>query len=163
MDAALELLGREGAARLTVRAAEDAAGLPHGSIRHHFGDRAAMVAALFGHLAVREGVEVDEPPAASLEQWLGAGRILTLARYELFLMAARDPTLRPPLIEARERFVAIAAERFGPIAAPAIVAALDGVVLDSLVRGAVDPDRLRDAVTYITGSATSKDERSSFR
>lgn len=160
LDAALDVLGRHGAARLTVRATEDAAGLPHGSIRHHFGDRAAMVVALFGHLAEREGAQVDCPVAASLEHWLGAGRNLTLARYELFLMAARDPTLRSPLIQARERFVAIAAKRFGPSAAPAIVAALDGVTLDALVRGQPDPERLRDAVNRITASASQGDRKS---
>lgn len=162
LDAALDVLGRYGAARLTVRATEDAAGLPHGSIRHHFGNRAAMVGALFGHLAEREGVQVNRPVAASLEHWLGAGRILTLARYELFLMAARDPTLRRPLIQARERFVAIAAERFGPSAAPVIVAALDGVTLDALVRGRPDPERLRDAVVQITASGYQGESMSPF-
>lgn len=150
MDAALELLGRSGAASLTVRATEGAAGLPHGSVRHHFGDRAGMVAALFDHLAEREGIPVDGGTAAALEHWLGPGRTLTLARYELFLMAARDPTLRPPLIHARDRFVAAAAERVGATAAPAVVAALDGLVLDGLVRGGHDPERLRAAVAQVT-------------
>jgi len=150
LDAALELLGRLGVAALTVRGTEDAAGLPHGSVRHHFGDRAGMVAALFDHLADREGAPADGPIVAALEQWLGPGRELTLARYELFLMAARDPTLRVPLIRARDRFVAAAAARVGPAAAPTLVAALDGLVLDGLVRGDNDPDRLRAAVTQIT-------------
>lgn len=150
LDAALELLGRSGAGSLTVRAAEDAAGLPHGSVRHHFGDRAGMVTALFDHLAEREGGAVGGTTVTALEHWLGPGRTLTLARYELFLMAARDPTLRPPLVRARDRFVAVAAERVGATAAPALVAALDGLVLDALVRGQHDPDRLRAAVSQIT-------------
>jgi len=152
LDAALELLGRAGAASLTVRASEDAASLPHGSVRHHFGDRAGMIAALFDHLAEREGGPVEEPTAAALEHWLGPGRTLTLARYELFLMAARDPTLRPPLIRARDRFVAAAARRVDATAAPVLVAALDGLILDALVRGQHDPDRLKAAVTQITGN-----------
>ena len=152
LDAALDLLGRSGAGGLTGRSTEDAAGLPHGSVRHHFGDQAGMVAALFDHLAEREGGPIEGDVAASLEQWLGAGRTLTLARYELFLMAARDPRLRAPLIRARDRFVAAAAARVGPAAAPAVVAALDGLVLDALVRGEHDPDRLRAAVAQITGT-----------
>lgn len=36
-------------------------------------------------------------PAATILEWLGPGHALTLARYELFLMAARDPALRPAL------------------------------------------------------------------
>lgn len=151
LDSALELLGRAGAAALTVRAVEDAALVPHGSVRHHFGHRAGMVAALFDHLADREAGPLSEVPmAAALEHLLGPGRLLTLARYELFLMAARDPTLRPPLVRARDRFVATAAESVGPAAAPAVVAALDGLVLDALVRGEHDPDRLRSAVDQIT-------------
>lgn len=89
--------------------------------------------------------------AGALEHLLGPGRTLTLARYELFLMAARDPALRPPLVKERERFVAMAAEQVGEEAAPALVAALDGLVLDSLVRGDRDPDRLRSAVQQMGG------------
>lgn len=149
LDAALGLLGESGAAGLTVRATEDAAGLPHGSVRHHFGDRRAMVGALFDRLADREGVPAESDIADALEHWLGPGRKLALARYELFLMAAREPTLRAPLVEARNRFVAAAARRVGEKAAPAAVAALDGVVLDALVRGKHDPDQIRAAVAQI--------------
>lgn len=157
LDAALEVLGRSGAAGLTLRAVEDAALVPHGSVRHHFGDRAGMVAALFDRLAEREGASVaGATMSAALEQWLGPGRPLTLARYELFLMAARDPSLRAPLVRARDRFVALAAERFGAASAPALVGALDGLVLDALVRGDHDPDRLRLSVEQITGQATGQ-------
>ena len=152
LDAALELLGGSGAASLTLRAVEDAAGLPHGSVRHHFGDRSGLVAALFDRLAERDARQADADVAAALEYWLGPGRTLTLARYELFLMAARDSSLRPPLIDARERFVAIAAEQVGETAAPTVVAALDGLLLDALVRGRTRPNRLREAVARITGA-----------
>lgn len=155
LDAALDLLGDAGAASLTVRAVEKAAGLPHGSVRHHFGDRAAMVAFLFDHLAEREGVHVTGDAGAALEQWLGPGRTLTLARYELFLMAARDPALRAPLVRARDRFVTMAAEVVGPTAAPTVVAAVDGLLLDALVRGEHDPARLRQAAAQILDAAGS--------
>ncbi len=149
LDAALELLGRAGADTLTVRAVEDATGLPHGSVRHHFGDRSGLVASLFHRLAEREQAHLGEDAVAALGYWLGPGRTLTLARYELFLMAARDPTLRPPLIRARDRFVAIAAEEVGPVVAPTVVAAMDGVILDALVRGVDDSDHLRRALAQI--------------
>ena len=151
LDAALDLLGREGAGRLSVRAVEEAAGLPHGSVRHHLGDRAGLVKALFGRLAEREVVAADAGPAAAIAHWLGPGRELTLARYELFLMAARDPALRPELVAARERFVARAAERVGAEAAPGVVAALDGVVLDALVRGIDDPARIERILAGLLG------------
>lgn len=151
LDAALEVLGRSGAGSLTVRAIEDSAGLPHGSVRHHFGRRLGLVTALFDHLADKESDALAGGPHGALEHWLGPGRNLTLARYELFLMAARDPALRAPLVRARERFVAAAAQRVDPAAAPAVVAAVDGLVLDALVRGTHDSDKLRSAITRIVG------------
>jgi AcrR family transcriptional regulator len=152
LDAALELLGRSGAGSVTLRAVEQAAGLPHGSVRHHFGDRAGMVGALFDHLAEREGGPFASA-ADAIEHWLGPGRSLTLARYELFLLAARDPDLRPSLVRARERYVALAAEQVGAKAAPAVVAAVDGLILDALVRGEHDPERLRAALAQLAGDA----------
>lgn len=153
LDSALDLIGRTGAGSLTVRAVEDDAGLPHGSVRHHFGSRDGLVRALFDHLGERDvPVTVSDRAspttavAAALRHWLGPGRTVTLARYELFLMAARDPALRPPLLRARERFVALAARRVGPETAPAVVAALDGLVLDALVHGEHDPAALGAAL-----------------
>lgn len=152
LDAALEILGGSGAASLTLRAVEEAARLPHGSVRHHFGDRSGMVASLFDRLADLDQKQAHGDVAGTLEHWLGAGRTLTLARYELFLMAARDPSLRGPLVEARDVFVAIAAEQVGVAAAPAVVAALDGLLLDALVRGGTNVDHLRTAVARLMGS-----------
>jgi AcrR family transcriptional regulator len=146
LDAALELLGTSGSSALTVRAVEAAAGMPHGSVRHHFGGRAGMITALFDRLAERDARHLDRDLATAVERWLGPGRTLTLARYELFLMAARDPALRPALLQARERFVVQAAERVGPDAARATVAAVDGLVLDALIRGTVDRAAFQAAI-----------------
>ena len=153
MDAALALLGRVGASGMTLRAVEVAAGLPHGSVRHHFGGRAGMVGALFDRLSAREGGPFESILEA-IEHWLGPGRELTLARYELFLLAARDPALRAPLVRARERYVAVAADLVGPDAAAGVVAALDGLVLDALVRGEHDRERLAAAVARLLRDAT---------
>jgi AcrR family transcriptional regulator len=162
LDSSLDLVGRAGIGSLTVRAVEDAAALPHGSVRHHFGSRNGLIRALFDHLADRDAPPAvgdgDSPTkavAAALRHWLGPGRTVTMARYELFLMAARDPALRPPLVRARERFVALAARRVGPETAPAVVAALDGLVLDALVRGQHDPAALGAAVARITSPSPS--------
>ncbi|MES1192976.1 MAG: TetR family transcriptional regulator [Solirubrobacterales bacterium] len=162
LDSALDLIGRRGLGTLTVRAVEEDAGLPHGSVRHHFGSRDGLIRALFHHLGERDlPVTIsdrDSPTtavAAALRHWLGPGRTVTLARYELFLMAARDPALRPPLVRARERFVALTARRVGAEAAPAVVAALDGLVLDALVRGEHNPAALGAAVARITSPSSS--------
>jgi AcrR family transcriptional regulator len=152
LDAALQILGREGSGGLRVRAVEDAAGLPHGSVRHHLGDRAGLVRALFDHLATADEAAAPAPaaPGAALAQWLGPGRTLTLARYELFLLAARDPELRAPLIEGRARFEARAAALVGAAAAPLLVVALDGLMLDALVRGTSDAQALQAAAAKLT-------------
>ncbi len=110
-----------------------------------------MVEALFDHLAEREGAPLTGNAAAAIVRWIGPGRNLTLARYELFLMAARDPTLRASLVRARDRFVSAAAERVGAEAAATVVAALDGLILDALVRGRHDPRQLRAAIAQIMG------------
>ncbi len=110
-----------------------------------------MVAALFDHLVEREGIPVQGATLVALQHWLGPGRTLTLARYELFLMAARDPSLRAPLVRARERFVAAAAQQTSATSAATIVAAVDGLILDALVRGTHEPQQLHDAVERIMG------------
>jgi AcrR family transcriptional regulator len=153
LDVALDLLGGGGASAMTVRAVEQAAAVPHGTVRHHFGDRAGLVRALFGRLAEREAAPVEHGPLAAVEHWLGPGRTLALARYELFLLAARDPSLRPGLVAERERFVALAAERVGAEPAPAIIAAIDGLVLDALVRGDADPGRLARMLGQVLGTS----------
>jgi len=79
---------------------------------------------------------------------LGPGRTLTLAPYELFLMAARDPSLREPLVQGRERFVA-AASAPGRRGGGHAGRRLDGLVLDALVRGSHDPAARRGAVARI--------------
>ncbi len=163
LDAALTVLGERGARDLTVRAVEDRAGVPHGSVRHHFGDRRGLLVALFDHLEQREspsprasaGPDTVNPAAAlvdTIEHWLGPGRSVALARYELFLLAARDETLRAPLVRARERFVAQAAHVVGADRAPAVVASVDGLVLDALVRGTHDRTALERAVARLLAS-----------
>jgi AcrR family transcriptional regulator len=157
LDAALEVLGQDGGGALTVRAVQDRAGLTHGSVRHHFKDRAGLLRGLFDHLATRESAAAvpGADPAATLAHWLGPGRTLTLARYELFLMAARDPALRAPLVAARERFVAHLSEGRGREEATMLVAALDGLLLDALVRGEGDEERLRALVRRLGDRAAS--------
>lgn len=151
LEAGLTLLASRGAGGMTLRAVEEEAGLTHGSVRHHFSDRRGFVAAMFTHLADREEAVAKEGDVVTvLQRWLGPDRALTLARYELFLLAARDPELRAGLLQGRQRFTAIAASYVGAEAAPTIVAALDGVLLDALVRDAQDHESsLRVALSHL--------------
>ena len=150
LDAAYDVLAQRGAGGTSVRAVEEAAGVPHGSVRHHFGSRAGLVAALVDDLVAHDQARAAESPAAMVERLLGPERTRTTARYELFLLAMRDPALRAHIVRARDLLVATVQSRLvaaesNPAAgvtsgtpadrARALVAALDGVILDGLLRG----------------------------
>lgn len=156
LDAGLALLGDGGRGALTVRAAEERAGLPHGSVRHHFGDRRRYLVALVGHAAAVEGAALEDlPPAEAVRHWIGPGRAVALARFELALMATRDPDVRAAYVEARESFIARAG---GGAAGRRLVLAVDGLVLDALVRGHVEPDELLGELAVLARLATSPEE-----
>lgn len=142
LDAAYALLAAEGAKGASVRRVEEQAELPHGSVRHHFGSREGLVSSLVRDLIDDDLAHFPEQPAEMLARMLGPDRERTVARYELFLLAARDDRLREEVVAARESLVALAAAAgLGPEAARAVVAAVDGLVLDGVLRGdaGVDP------------------------
>ena len=71
-----------------------------------------------------------------MARMLGSDRDLTIARYELFLMATRNETLRGRIVSARDELVALAGSAgASPRAARGLVAAVDGFILDGLLRG----------------------------
>lgn len=116
---AVRVLSRHGARGLTHRAVDELLGLPTGSTSFYCRTRAALL-----QLALDSAMEQDR---AIFQQFmLPAGgvdldgllahlaspetRELALARFELFLMAARDGTFRAQLLRHRERFIALAME-----------------------------------------------------
>lgn len=140
IDAGLALLAGEGAAGVTVRSVEGRAGVPHGTVRHHFGGLDGLRHALVDGLLVRE-VSGDEPAGAVLRRWLGPDAPIARARYELMLMATRDRGLRTKVLQGRQVFVdQLVAIGAAPQAAQSLVAMLDGLVLDALLRGSSDVD-----------------------
>lgn len=136
LDAGLDLLGTAGARRCTARAAEDAAGVPHGSVRHHFRHHAGFLAALVEHLYALDSPTAGETFDDTVRRWLGSERTRTRARYELALLATHDPGFREPFVAGRERYVAgLAATGLPRDAAARAVAMIDGLVLDAMIRG----------------------------
>ena len=116
-DAALAVLGRAGARRLTHRAVDAEAGLPEGSTSYYCRRRVDLLA-----LAERRLLELDRADVARLAERLSAGRpsldaiaegaaglivrwltpptrARTMARYELYLEAAREPAMRATMAE----------------------------------------------------------------
>lgn len=145
LDAALDVLGTQGGAGFSARAVEDAADVPHGSIRHHFGDVAGLRRAMVERLLELEMPDAPADPAARIASWLGEHRTRTRARYELAVLALGEEPLRAALVSGRDAVVAAAVESgLEERAARSAVAAIDGLVFDALLRGdaAVDPDAL---------------------
>jgi DNA-binding transcriptional regulator YbjK len=110
LDAAVTVLGTEGARHLTHRAVDAAGGLPAGSTSNLFRTRDALLAGIVEHFAARERAaweavaqQVQPDTADDLAVALatlvrqatsGPDRVLTLARYGLFVEAGLRPELQ---------------------------------------------------------------------
>ncbi|WP_077193866.1 TetR/AcrR family transcriptional regulator [Streptomyces lydicus] len=117
LDAALEVLGSEGARRLTYQAVDTAAGVPSGTTSNHFRNRAALVDGLVDHLEALERrdwerVSAEAAPAGVgeladevtrfLRYATGPARARTAARFALSLESTARPELRAALARGRE-------------------------------------------------------------
>jgi DNA-binding transcriptional regulator YbjK len=158
-DAALKLIGAQGARALTHRAVDRAAGLPPGSTSYYCPRRSELLALVIGRYTELEYVEakdyaaaLDRPMAtndlaevlaAQMWKWLGARHALPLAsRFELFLAAGREPSLQSLVSNQRKKFLATirgALARAGAAephsTAKAILALIEGLMLDTLRAG----------------------------
>ena len=112
--ATVELLASGGGRAVTHRAVADAAGAAHGSPRYYFANRDELIRAALRKLAEEDvaavATELDRVPRGPAEPERIAKRLSALlaeriarqpgrelSRYELFLLAAREPSLRPDL------------------------------------------------------------------
>jgi DNA-binding transcriptional regulator YbjK len=118
LDAAITVLGSQGTRQLTHRAVDAAAGLPAGSASNYFKTREALVNAIIERFAEREritwealvGVFTPRSPdelavalAAYVRRAVGADRVMTVARFGLFVEAGLRPSSQGQLAEtARE-------------------------------------------------------------
>lgn len=150
LDAGFTTIADVGVRGATLRAIEAASGVSHGTLRHHFGGRAGFFEALIADLIADDMAHLDETPDEALDRNLGPGRTRSIARYELFLLAIREPRLREHVVAARQQLVQHA-ESLGldSTQARVAVAALDGMILDALLRG----DRGGDPQVLALGQA----------
>ncbi|WP_439029973.1 TetR/AcrR family transcriptional regulator [Gordonia terrae] len=145
LDTGIALIGTVGIRRASARAVEDAAGVPHGSVRHHFGGQSGLLAALVEHVFAGDQAADGESTREVIARWLGADRVRTKARYELMLLATRDDALRRSMVAHRDRYVAgLVDGGMSRTDARQLVAALDGLVLDALLRDADGTDAGHD-------------------
>lgn len=172
-DAAIEVLGSDGLRALTHRAVDTRAGLPQGTCSYHHRTRRSLLGAVLNRIAdldradmaaVRSETaghnDVVDRAVAVLGRWLGPGRVRTRARLVLMLDAEARRDLGPEAARLAGDFVAGAATTTGdPQRARLLVALLDGVVADDLIRGTDRPPtgaelRTRVAAVFTAAAAT---------
>lgn len=172
LDTAISVIAEHGLRGLTHRAVQEAAGLTHGSVTYYFKtwdqlvlgvvDRiieideqrsAPVVHELLRALAdrtVRPGGEIDyDHLAALLGDWWTRSRDLLLARFELELAGAREPSVRTAMAGCGAAFrkltelIALAAGSPDAELDAAVLAKLvDGLMFDFVARPPQDPRHL---------------------
>ncbi len=148
IDAALRVVERDGVAGVSHRSVAREAGVPAASIAYYFDTIDDLlvatlldsVDAIIAELDRRtRGVGTDErrwrsAVAGLLASQVSEHRGRTIAEYELYLLAARRPALRPAArrwIEAASGYVTV--EGRDPVAARTLFAAIDGMLMHALV------------------------------
>ena len=158
-DAAIRLLAEDGARGLTHRAVDEAARLPAGSTSYYCRKRIDLLAlavkrftelehrrlvdyakALSGPMSVQKIAKVV---AAQMLRWVRTqNRPMLTARLELFLTAAREPELRAIVEKQRDSFeetlrgaLMLAGAPEPAVAARALIALMEGMLLDALRTG----------------------------
>lgn len=173
--AAMSVLARQGNRGLTHRAVDREAGLPEGSSSAYFRTRDALLGALGDFVADRLANDVEALGArlascpgdhdravaevsGLFSRWLEQPDLLA-ARLELTVAATRDHRLAERFTQWRADLVAMVrevraaadkeadkeADKDGAAAAETLVAALDGVLLASLLQPARERRRFVDA------------------
>jgi DNA-binding transcriptional regulator YbjK len=133
LDATISLLASGGGRAVTHRAVAAKAGATHGSTRYYFANRDELILAALRKLAEEDvaavGAELERVPkgpaeperiARTLSAFVAERMRMApdreLGRYELFMLAAREPALRPDLDEwgdSYRRLFAAYLERIG--------------------------------------------------
>ncbi|MFD0518476.1 TetR/AcrR family transcriptional regulator [Paractinoplanes durhamensis] len=170
LDAAIAVLGSAGPRRLTHRAVDAAAGLPAGSASNYFKTRDALVNAMAARFVEREqaiwatltGLVVPRTPAelavalaAFVRRAVEADRVMTIARYGLFLEAALHPEAHRTLADSAREIRRFGAQWLRAVGAAdpetaceLILDQMDGMILHQLAYPdpALDLERRLDTV-----------------
>jgi DNA-binding transcriptional regulator YbjK len=163
IDATLRVIERDGVAGVTHRTVAAEADVPTTSTTYHFAslndlliatliscakDMATEVYWMIDRARSRGSLGADEV-AGLLAEALGPRRGRTMAEYELYLLAARRPELRP----AARRWLDVLTSMVRPddlVALRAFLAGIDGLLIQGLIDD--EPpgaDELRPVVEYL--------------
>ncbi|MCY0930055.1 TetR family transcriptional regulator [Streptomyces sp. H27-H1] len=149
IDAAIRVVGARGIAGLSHRSVAAEADVPLGSTTYHFKTLDDLLVAALRQAnegfarTVADSAALADPDAdlaaalaALLGGFLGADRARAELEYELYLAALRRPALRPVAAEWCEAVSAALSARADPATARALVAVMDGISLQVLLKGA---------------------------
>ncbi|WP_262387067.1 TetR family transcriptional regulator [Streptomyces sp. TRM49041] len=156
LEAALRIVERDGVTGVTHRSVAKEAGLPPSSATYYFATVDELLVAALARSAdrysalLREAAAAPDPVAAlarRLAAELAEGRLPFIAEYELYLLAARQPALRPVAQRCVDDLAALARGRTDdPVAIRAFRAGVDGLLVQALVTGATPDAREIEAV-----------------
>ncbi|GAA4673874.1 hypothetical protein GCM10023215_01720 [Pseudonocardia yuanmonensis] len=139
LDAALRLVGRSGVAAVTQRAVAAEAGLPPSAVLYYFASVDELLVTGLREVNDRyvedlSTVESADDLAGLLAAYSAQARLLTIAEYDLYLLAARRPDLRDEL-ERWDRALDDLARRLCPDRAELLAAAVNGLYLRAATSG----------------------------
>jgi DNA-binding transcriptional regulator YbjK len=166
LNAAISLLATGGLRALTHGRIDERADVPKGSTSNYFRTRAALLVGVSEWIVGRElptvamafsprsPAELVDAMCAALEVTTGANREMTTARLVLFMEASHNAELRVELSRARAVFEGVVVEAVTamgagdpPVAAQAIAACFEGLILHRIARNAyTDPRPIFEAV-----------------
>ncbi|HEY3507445.1 MAG TPA: TetR family transcriptional regulator [Actinocatenispora sp.] len=146
VEATIAVIADRGVDGVTHRAVAAAAGVPLGSTTYHLGSRdelleTAMRAAADAYNrrlrefldALPDGADLAAALADMIGHDIGPNRDRAIVEYELYLAALRRPALRPAATAWMADITDLIARRTDRVTARAVAAAVDGLLLESLV------------------------------
>ncbi|AUM19171.1 MULTISPECIES: TetR/AcrR family transcriptional regulator [Rhodococcus] len=166
LDAAIELLGREGLRGLTHRGVDAAAGVPAGSTSNYFRTRRALLEGVLDRLVERDRSDIAVLGGGNLPRTedelvdvlagyvmfaTGPDALRTRARFALFVEASASPSLRRSVQRRRDELqgtgltVLAALGSADPVGGARMLADhLDGMILHRLTSEDADSDPRED-------------------
>lgn len=165
MEATLRVVAEDGVGAVSHRRVCQEAGLPASSAAYHFPSitdllEAALLAADERNSTELARIGAAADPVAELARWLaddfGPDQAACLAEYELYLLAARNPALRPAATQWLTDLSALVAGWGVPPRTVAVVCAyVDGMLIrghvtgepataaevEAVIRGLIEPSR----------------------
>lgn len=138
LEATLRVVERDGVAGVSHRSVAREAGVPTTSTTYYYATLDDLLIATLTWSADQMAASFRQVPltpsavARFVADAVGPHRGRTLAEYELYLLAARRPELRP----AARRWICLMTEVAGPrdqVALRAVLAGLDGLLIQALI------------------------------